>query len=633
MSSKTTWGIRALQLDLARQKETLQTIEFFIRFAKDWGYNVVFLYLEGIIQTPSFPYRKTQDSYTIEEIQTILKIAEEVGIEIVPGLATLGHAEHFLDCPELRHLAETNFWYKHMLCPSHPETHPFLEAYLTDMANLFPSRNFHIGGDEAWALGACPVCQERIRKGEKREDIYLAHISKVYQFLKPFGKKIWLWPDLFETFSKEALSKLPKDMTLCSWHYTADQITRDGIQGHFNNLRRRDMLSEQSELGFDTLICPWGKEINSGITLTQAAEGKGVVGGLLTNWEMDDVFLPGILPPAAVIGHLWSQPDATPEQALQVMFEKLFPNAGELEKISLHQMLLGSVWETTSFLQILHRGSLNFHEKHFLNTAQSVAYVLENYLNRLEASPPCLEFDIVEEFLMKTRLQIANWKLRANLADIIDPRIAPDVTNSRARAIRQEVQYLQEVRNTRSRQWQRYRPGIEPDTASAAIEQLCVKTENFLTQWTQAPTHEKGLLTLRLFLLESYSAPILNLAFLESETDRWIPLPTQTIKPVNLKEASYSIQIPFFWKATPPSTLQLSVSGYGGQGVQFVQYVLGNQRYTPKKVTVKEGRVENPDALLEDNAFLCFLGEKDTLKTLETFTHNQKNLAFLDFCS
>ena len=47
---KHPWQTRAVQLDLARQRETLPVIKR-IRFAKSWGYNTLVLYLEAALTT------------------------------------------------------------------------------------------------------------------------------------------------------------------------------------------------------------------------------------------------------------------------------------------------------------------------------------------------------------------------------------------------------------------------------------------------------------------------------------------------------------------------------------------------------------------------------------------------------
>ena len=100
------WRIRAVQLDLARQMETVDFVCRYADFAAAQGFNTLFLYLEGRVRTPAFPYRPAAESYTLEEVERIVRHAAAAGLDVVPGLSTLGHAEHFFSCPEMAPLAE-----------------------------------------------------------------------------------------------------------------------------------------------------------------------------------------------------------------------------------------------------------------------------------------------------------------------------------------------------------------------------------------------------------------------------------------------------------------------------------------------------------------------------------------------
>ena len=54
---KNKLDIVALQIDLARQVESVQYIKDYIDFAKDNGYNTVFLYLEATVKVDCVPLR------------------------------------------------------------------------------------------------------------------------------------------------------------------------------------------------------------------------------------------------------------------------------------------------------------------------------------------------------------------------------------------------------------------------------------------------------------------------------------------------------------------------------------------------------------------------------------------------
>lgn len=76
--------IRAVQLDLARQPETLAYIRDFISFAADFGFNALVLYLEGRIKTASFPCMPDNQSYTPNDMAKVVKWAEQKNMEAIP---------------------------------------------------------------------------------------------------------------------------------------------------------------------------------------------------------------------------------------------------------------------------------------------------------------------------------------------------------------------------------------------------------------------------------------------------------------------------------------------------------------------------------------------------------------------
>ena len=88
--------IRWAQLDVARQMETVEFIEKFVTLLADSGYNGLLLYLEDRIKTASYQLPADNEVYTVDEIKHIVAYAAERGVEVVPCVATLGHAERFL---------------------------------------------------------------------------------------------------------------------------------------------------------------------------------------------------------------------------------------------------------------------------------------------------------------------------------------------------------------------------------------------------------------------------------------------------------------------------------------------------------------------------------------------------------
>ena len=58
--------MRILQIDLARQKETVEFVKKYAGFTKECGYNYLVLYLENAIRTPDTEFFDKEDTYTME---------------------------------------------------------------------------------------------------------------------------------------------------------------------------------------------------------------------------------------------------------------------------------------------------------------------------------------------------------------------------------------------------------------------------------------------------------------------------------------------------------------------------------------------------------------------------------------
>lgn len=609
MSTTTPWRIRAVQLDLARQRETIPAIGEFIRFAKDWGYNTLVLYLEGVVRTESFPHRPNDQIYSPDDMRRVVEMAAKAGLEVVPCVSTLGHVEHFTTCREFYHLREDARKAPHMFCPSNPRVYEFLERYLGEIAGLFPSRQFHIGCDEAWGLGSCPACRPHAR-----EDLTIRHIRRVREMLQTHGKRVWIWDDMFENAPESKIAELPRDIVLCAWNYSSELMDRDGLQGHFNNLDRRDWFDIYERLGFDMLICPWTREIENIRAFTEMARGRRVLGGLMTNWEMSGVFLPSVLPGTALGGALWSRPRLETEAAVTLTLRRLFPNLDATARDAVRASLIQPLWWPSAPVQYHLRGPLTLEESRHLQNQRTIEQILAAQLRRLR---PGRARDMIEELHALVRLQILAGRQRETLPGLIDPRRPRP---SAPIALGRELDALARLR---ARQWRRYRPGIGPDHASAHLRRRAREFRSFLRTARQA----NALLQVRLFLWESYSAPHLKIEL--GASGQWREVYRGSFKPVNQRDAQYTLQVPVRWRGRLPHRARFTISGFGGQGISYAALHWAGQSLRPSAVTRHRGRVVNARAILKDDATVCFLGATDTVRTLEGHRDNEESVVEL----
>lgn len=153
--------------------------------------------------------------YTQEQIKDIVAYAAERHIEVIPEIDLPGHmAAAIAAYPELCcsgiELKPRIIWGVEdiVMCPGKEDMFDFLKAVFDEITPLFPSKYFHVGGDECpkseWAK--CPLCQARIKtEGIKAEHGHTAEqglqtyvLKRVQDLLAAHGKQIIGWDEILE---------------------------------------------------------------------------------------------------------------------------------------------------------------------------------------------------------------------------------------------------------------------------------------------------------------------------------------------------------------------------------------------------------------------------------------------------
>lgn len=147
--------------------------------------------------------------YKKDEIRGIVEYAKNLCIDIIPEIDLPGHTLAILAAyPELSCLKESYEVYcengitKDILCAGQEETYEFIEKLLTEVAELFPYKYFHMGGDEAikghkiWEKD-CPICQAKMKELglKKGKELQVYFNNRVNDILKKLGKTSVEWND------------------------------------------------------------------------------------------------------------------------------------------------------------------------------------------------------------------------------------------------------------------------------------------------------------------------------------------------------------------------------------------------------------------------------------------------------
>ena len=264
--------------------------------------------------------------YTQDEIREVVDYAAARGITVVPEVDLPGHmlaamaAYPKLGCTGGPYAAWTIWGVSdQVLCAGKESTFRFLEAVLSEVAELFPGEYIHIGGDECpkteWEK--CPDCQAKIRELGLHGDAHFSaeqylqnYVTKrIQDFLATKGKKVIGWDEILE-------GELAPGATVMSWRGTAgakqaaahgfDAILAPTSHCYFDYLQSEDSASEP--LGFNgvvTLEKIYSLDPLEGITPEQAHHILGVQANLWTEYistpeHLEYMLLPRLLALAEV---------------------------------------------------------------------------------------------------------------------------------------------------------------------------------------------------------------------------------------------------------------------------------------------------------------------------------------------
>lgn len=211
--------IRAVMNDISHSSVTKpEYIKQQIRTCAEYKINMFVLYFEQTFAYKALPLLAPPDgSLTPADIKDLVAYSEKYHVQLVPLQESLGHLHDLLKYQLYQNIAETPFGGE--VSPAKDSTYSLLKTMYSEIAPLFPSKYFGVGGDETYELG--------MGQGKKEADeesiakFYADYIDSLDDLLKPYHKEVMFWDD--EALAHPAVIKyLNKDLIVASWHYAAD---------------------------------------------------------------------------------------------------------------------------------------------------------------------------------------------------------------------------------------------------------------------------------------------------------------------------------------------------------------------------------------------------------------------------
>jgi len=269
--------------------------------------------------------------YTQEQVREVIAYARDRGIRVVPEFDVPGHTTSWLaGYPELAsapgpYRIERNWGvFDPTMDPTRESTYQFLDAFIGEMAALFPDQFFHIGGDEVngkqWTSSGrirAFMRKERLKNTEELQAYFNRRLQKV---VAKYGKRMEGWDEILDP-------DLPKDIVIQSWR-GQKSLAEAARQGFSSILSAGYYLDHMEPAATLYAVDPLDRDAAS---LTNEEQAR-ILGGEVAMWgefvtpeNVDSRIWPRA---AAVAERLWS-----PEEVKDVpsMYRRLARVSGENE--------------------------------------------------------------------------------------------------------------------------------------------------------------------------------------------------------------------------------------------------------------------------------------------------------------
>ncbi len=243
--------------------------------------------------------------YTQDQIRDVIAYAADRGIRVMPEFDIPGHSTSWLAAyPEYAGSAgpfaiERKFGiFDPTFNPALEKTYAFLDAFIKEMAALFPDPYFHIGGDEVsgveWNNSPVIAAYKKKHGFADNAALHASFNARILRSVTRYGKKMIGWDEIFQP-------GLPKDVVIHSWRGREAMIesAKKGYQSLLSNGYYIDLCQPAFEHYLNDPVA-------EDAPLTEA-EKRFILGGEATMWAE-------LVTPETVDSRIWPRTAAIAER-------------------------------------------------------------------------------------------------------------------------------------------------------------------------------------------------------------------------------------------------------------------------------------------------------------------------------
>ena len=245
---------------------------------------------------PAFPHASVGGMTSCIEKRDVAELADYIrsfGIDVIPEVQSLGHVQFMtLAHPEIaeRDEKEEGFvdelaadippkrFYPHCYCPSNEKSYEILFDLMDEIIEVIkPTQYVHIGHDEVYQIGVCPICRDK-----DPAELFATDVQRIYDHLAAKGLKAMMWSDMLQPVTKyrtpAAIDRIPKDIVMLDfiWYFHMDKDIEDnllpkGFPLAYGNLYSSHFPRFESRIAKDGVI---GGQVSAWVGTNELALGK-----------------------------------------------------------------------------------------------------------------------------------------------------------------------------------------------------------------------------------------------------------------------------------------------------------------------------------------------------------------------
>ena len=275
--------IKGFHLDLRIQPMTMPALRLFAKNLHEQGMNTLIMEWEGTFPFISNPVIPNRYAYSKTSIDSFIFFCKDLGINVIPLQQCFGHVEYILRHYRYAALREDQENFS-QVCPMKAslDSGLFLQLF-SELATTHPSKYFHIGGDETYLLGHCPLCRQKAEAVGKSR-LYIDYIKMICEMVIRLGKIPVLWADIAIKYP-EAIQELPKGTIFVDWNYGWD-LDRFGdhqklLASGFEIWGACSMRSHPDNY----FLTVWPRHFNNLHDFIPTARKLGYTGMVMTSWS------------------------------------------------------------------------------------------------------------------------------------------------------------------------------------------------------------------------------------------------------------------------------------------------------------------------------------------------------------